>query len=1011
MSERLPKGDRKLCPGTTRGAIHQWPNLMGDPMKFRKKELSLALARAFSAGIVLTLVSTPAAYAQVVDTERSKIEVTVTGTRIPPPNLTAIGAVTLIGADTIKVDGLRSVENLLNNMPQVFADQGGYIANGATGTATVNLRNLGAERTLVLVNGRRLPPGSPLAFPADLNQIPAPLIRRIEILTGGASAIYGSDAVAGVVNFIMNDKFEGVQFEVNQSFYNHQQGNSVASVIERRGRTNPANFQVPGDKSSDGKVFDMNMTLGGNFAGGKGNATIFFNYKKEDALLQSERDFSSCSLGSNAAGFTCAGSSTSFPGRFITAAGSRTVANSAGGTRAFIAANDQYNFGPLNYFQRPSERYGFNAFANYDIAPFAKVYGEFGFHDDRTVAQIAPSGLFGFDASGANALRFENPLLSADFRRDLGLTGPGTTADAIIFRRNVEGGGRQDDLRHTSYRSVIGVKGDFAQHWHYDVFGQSGKVVYQETYKNDFSIARSARALDVVTDPATGQPVCRSALEGTDPACVPYNIFSLGGITPAALAYLSTPGFQKGYTKQTVQGASVSAADLSAYGWKAPWAKDGVAVAFGVERRTEELVLDTDTAFTTGDLAGQGGPTASLSGAYTVKEWFVETRVPLIEQRPFVHLLSVNGSYRYSDYNTGQQTDTYGIGAEWAPVPSTRFRGSYQRAVRAANVVELFEAQTLGLYDNDADPCAGPTPTASLAQCMRTGVTAAQYGTILDSPAGQYNAIFGGNPNLKPEKGDGYTLGWVWTPMRNLSLTVDYFSGKTEGIIGTQPAPIVLSQCLATGDPALCGLITRDRLGTLWALNQAQIVSTNLNLGRGETSGFDIGFNYTHTLPPRWGSVNVDFIGTYLEKFDFEPIPGLGSYDCAGLYGSGTCGTPLPQWRHKLRGTWATPWNVELALTWRHFDSVDFERTSSDPQLAGAFNEVDKTLGARDYIDIAGSWTISKNFSVRGGINNVFDRDPPISAQVGAGFGNGNTFPQVYDALGRRVFMNLTATF
>jgi iron complex outermembrane receptor protein len=975
-------------------------------MNIKMKKLSLAVVQALSAGMVMSLAAT--AQAQQAPTERiEKIE--VTGTRIPPPNLEGASPVATISAEDIKIDGVRSVENLLNNLPQVFADQGGNISNGATGTATVNLRNLGATRTLVLVDGRRIPGGSPRAgnqsVAPDLNQIPAPLIKSIEILTGGGGAVYGSDAVAGVVNFIMNKNFSGVQVEFNQSFYNHQQQNpkGVADIIAGRAATNPAQFQVPGDKEADGKIYDANILMGSNFANGKGNATVYFGYKKEDALLQSERDFSSCALAADATGFSCGGSSTSFPGRFITAGGtgpSRTVANAAGNTRAFSAALDQYNFAPSNYFQRPSETYSFDAFAHYDVTPFAQVYSQFGFHDNHTVAQIAPSGLFGPIVT----VNFDNPLLSSDWRRDFGLVNPGDSSTVAILRRNVEGGGRQDDIRHTSYRTLLGVKGEFASVWNYDVFMQTSKVVYQETYKNEFSLARGARALDVVAGP--NGPVCRSVVDGTDPNCVPYNLWSLGKITPEALAYIQAPGFQSGSTEQTVQGVTISG-DLGGYGMKLPSAKNGISVAVGVERRVEKLQLDTDVEFTTGDLAGQGGPTIGTVGKYTVNEVYGEIRVPLIEGRQLAHLLSVNGSVRRSDYSIGQKTDSFGAGIEWAPVQMLRARGSIQRAVRAPNVHELFDQQSIGLYDNDADPCAGATPTATLAQCARTGVTAAQYGKIIDSPAGQYNALFGGNPSLKPETSDSFTLGLVFEPMKNMSATIDYFDIRVKDQISTLPSTIVLQQCIENG--TLCNLITRDQAGTLWLLPTARIVATNLNIAEQSTSGIDFGFNYSHGLPG-YGSVSVNFIGTYLRKFETDPGTGSGSYDCTGFYGP-TCGTPLPQWRHKLRSTWATPWNFDVSLTWRHMDSVDVSTSSSNPNLAGNPNAVERTFAAQDYFDIAGSWAITKQLTLRGGINNLLDRDPPLSSVVGAGFGNGNTFPQVYDALGRRVFMNATYKF
>ncbi|MFN7475520.1 MAG: TonB-dependent receptor domain-containing protein [Burkholderiales bacterium] len=918
---------------------------------------------------------------------------------------------------SIKVDGVRSVENLLNNLPQVFAAQGATISNGATGTATVNLRGLGVTRTLVLVNGRRLPAGSPRTFAADLNQIPAPLIKRVEILTGGAGAVYGSDAVSGVVNFIMNDKFEGVQFEANTSFYNHKQddGSGVAAMIRARAITNAAEFKIPGNIDSDGKINDFNLLMGSNFANGKGNATVFLNYKKEDALLQSERDFSACSIGNATSstastingiafgpGFRCGGSGTSFPGRFIVAAGNRTVANAAGGTRAWVAANDQYNFGPLNYFQRPSERYGMNVFANYELDA-GKLYTELSFHDDKTVAQIAPSGFFGFDASGANAVRCDNPLLSADWRRDLGCVGTTGTADAFIFRRNTEGGGRQDDLRHTSYRMVVGLKGEFAKIWNYDIFAQDAKVVFQETYLNDMSIARQALALDAVRD-SSGAIVCRSG-----PPCVPYNIWALGGPTPAAISYLSTPGFQKGYTEQKVQGATISA-DLGEYGWKMPSAKNGIGVAFGLEHRQERLSLNTDSAFATGDLAGQGGPTIGLGGGYNIKEVYGEFRAPLIEGKQFAELLALNGSVRRSEYSNGPKTSSFGIGAEWSPVKEIRTRASYQEAVRAGNVIDLFTAQGVALFDLAADPC-GPSRTSTLAQCQRTGVTAAQYGTaILDSPAGQYNYLQGGNPNLKPEEAKSSTAGIVFTIGRNFTASVDYFDIKVEKVIGNAPPGTILNQCLTTGSATFCGLITRDRFGTLWALPSGQIQATNQNLGSLKTSGYDFSADYFYKLPA-YGNLKFSFTGTLLKSNKQEPLPGLGEFECKGLHGA-SCGVPSPEWRHKLRTTWETPWNLDLALTWRHIGKVDQEGTSDNPQLRNtAIAPADRTLAERNYFDIAASYALTKKIMLRAGINNLLDKDPPLSGLVGAGFGNGNTYPQVYDALGRRVFLNATIKF
>ncbi len=931
-------------------------------------------------------------------------EITVTGSRILQPNIQGPSPVTVIGAQDIKVTGVTKVEDLINRLPQVFADQGGNISNGATGTATINLRNAGSQRTLVLVNGRRLPAGDVYDPSVDVNQIPAPLIERVEVLTGGASAIYGSDAVAGVVNFILNDSFEGVQFDVNYNFFNHHNSNAVADVVESRG------FALPKKTVNDGGVTEASLLMGSNFADDRGNATVFLGYREGKALLQAKRDYSACALSTGATSFGCGGSSTSFPGRFIdlNSGANLTVADSSGTVRPWTTA-DLYNYGPLNYYQRPSTRYVLDAFAHYNLNDNAQIYTEMMFHDDHTVAQIAPSGLFGL----VTDISCSNPLLSADWVDNICTQNGLTAADSasmFILRRNIEGGGRQDDIRHTSYRGVVGFKGTFADHWSYDVSGQYGTVVFQEKYLNDFSFTRAGRAMDVVDD-GSGNAVCRSALDGSDPACVPYNIWSLGGVTPEAIAYLQTPGFASGATEQTVFTGSLSA-DLGAYGLKFPMAESGVGIAFGAEYRQEKLRNNTDTAFETGDLFGQGGPTIGVTGAFHVKDLFLETRVPIVEGRTGAEEFSLNASYRYSDYSTGATTDTYGIGLVWAPIEDLRFRGGYRQAVRAPNVIELFRAQSIGLYDNDFDPCAGAVPVATLAQCINTGVTAAQYGTIIDSAAGQYNALFGGNPDLSPETATGWSAGIVWTPafIEGFNATIDYSTGEIKDQVSTLPPTTTLTQCLETGDPLFCSLITRDQLGTLWALPAARIVATNQNLSTGESTWLDVALNYQHEIG-RFGSLAFNLIGTQLIKITNEPIPGLGKYDCKGLYGSGNCGTPNPEWRHSLRTTWMTPWNANVTLTWRHFDAVLFDRTSSNPLLTGPFNEVDRKLDAQDYIDLSASYTFMEKYTASLGFNNLLDDDPPVSSQVGAGFGNGNTFPQVYDSMGRYVFMSLTAKF
>jgi outer membrane receptor protein involved in Fe transport len=399
-----------------------------------------------------------------------------------------------------------------------------------------------------------------------------------------------------------------------------------------------------------------------------------------------------------------------------------------------------------------------------------------------------------------------------------------------------------------------------------------------------------------------------------------------------------------------------------------------------------------------------------------VNELYFEARVPVVQRMPWVYDLSVNGAYRYSDYSTGVTTNSYGIGADWAPIKEVKIRGSYQQAVRAPNIIELFTPQGYNLWDG-SDPCATATPSATLAQCARSGVTAAQYGKIPESPAGQYNYIQGGNPALQPETAKTYTVGAVWAPTPATLATVDYWNYNVDQVIQNINPSSILAFCVNQG--ILCQFVVRGPNGNLWVPNSGYISALNTNIGSIKTSGMDFSFNWSQPVE-NWGSFGVNFMGTWLQKFQIEQVPGQGNYDCAGLFGP-TCGTPYPTWRHRLQGTWNTPWyGINAALTWRYIDSVSLDGNQSNPQLKGTYSPLDASIGAQSYFDLALQWAYDKTWTFRAGVNNIFDKDPPlVSSTAGAypnvsgpsNFGNGNTFPQVYDALGRTIFFSLTAKF
>ena len=935
-------------------------------------------------------------------------KVEVTGSRIPSLATEGASPVTVLSAKDIKVDGVRNVEDMLNNLPQVFASQGDAYSNGASGTANVSLRGLGADRTLVLVNGKRLPAGSVSDTAADLNQIPSSLIKRVEVLTGGAGAIYGAGAVAGVVNFILKDNFEGVEIQANVSGNNHQQGNAVGDVVRAKG------FPVPGNKTFDGVTRDVNVLIGGSFAEGRGNATLFASYKETEALLQSERDFTACALNSTPTGFTCLGSGTQASGRV----GSFTNTE-GGGVRRYNSATDSYNFGPTNYLQRPSKVTSFNGRAHFDINEKVRLYQEFNFHNYSTVAQVAAGGVFfGLQAT----LRNDNPLLSPAWKTALGLTAPGSSGTFNIGKRNVEGGPRTDSITDTSFREVIGVKGDLGM-FTYDVFGQYGRVNHQERQAGYFSINRIGKAFDVTPD-ANGKAQC--ADEAARAAgCVPYNLYQLGGVTQEMLNYLNIAGHQQGYTSQLILGANVGA-DLGKWGIKSPMADQGIGVSVGVERRAEKLVYIADEAISNGDMSGAGGAAPSLNGSYSVKEVFGEVRVPLISKMPFAEALDLSGSFRRSDYSAGYSADTYGVGIDWQPHQMVRVRGSYQKAVRAPTIQDLYNPQSIGNNGPSEDPCEGAigsaTLTATAAECARTGVTAAQYGNIEYNSANQHSSRTGGNPNALPEEGTTSTVGFVLTPMKNLTLTFDAFKIDIKDTISSVDPTVALEQCLSTGNPLFCSLIKRDSRGSLWLSPNGPlgfVENTTANIGSTGTKGFDIGANYIQKLTGL-GSLAFTMNGTLLKTLYVENVPGLGTYNCAGYFGQ-SCGTPNPEWRHKLRATWSTPWNVDTSLTWRHFGKTDQEGLSGQPLLTGNpdgsnadVNSVERDMAARNYLDFQASYALTKKMSLSFGINNLLDKDPPLAsgnAIPAAGAANGNTFPQVFDSNGRYIYLNLTARF
>jgi len=962
----------------------------------RTQPLSLAVRRALYGTAIASVAASGPVFGQ---DQREEVleEIITTGSRIAmDANLLSSSPVTTVNADEIVKTGITRVENLVNDLPQMVPEFTANDSNGSTGTATLDLRGLGSDRTLVLTNGHRMGFGDPFALAPDINQIPGNLVERIEILTGGASSVYGADAVAGVVNFVMKDDYEGFELDYQYSGYYHDNDSGfMEDLLDQNGYE-----QAPGSPT-DGEAIDITMIMGVNSGDGRGNVTAYLGYRDINAVQHGDRDYSACALSSGGVGETCAGSATIPTGLF----------SPFNGVDYFTVEGDQfipwdysyYNYGPLNYFQRPDERITAGVFGHYEVSPGIEAYTEIMYMDDRTTAQIAPSGNF-FRTSSISC---DNVLLSAQQLGTLGCTDTSTNADGsaaqtapfYIGRRNVEGGPRFDDLRHTNWRGLLGFRGDIGDNWTWDVSGNFSRLRYSQVYQNDLSITRIARAIDVVDD-GTGTPVCRTALSGVDSSCVPWNIYQTDGVTPAALNYITLPLFAKADLEQDQYVAFVTG-DLTDAGVALPTADDGVKVVLGFEYREDTFEFNPDQGFTTGDGAGQGGPTPGVIGTNDVTEFFTEVKIPLVEGRTGFESLSLDLRYRYSDYDLGGTTDTYNYGGEWTPVEDIMVRGGFSRAVRAPNIRELFQPTNIGLWAGN-DPCAGATPVLSQAECANTGVSAAQYGTVPASPAGQYNAIFGGNPQLDVETSDSTTIGAVWTPsggiFEGLTISFDYWDIEVDdAIAGGLGEEFTINQCAATGDATFCDLIQRGPNGNLWIQDNAFVVSTDLNIGFFEVKGYDISVTYPWAVADGH-DLDFNYRGSILDSFEQQPIPGGPVDECKGTWG-GNCGRPRPEYKHTFYTTWSTPWDLGFTLGWRHVGDVD------------EFGQDRYTADSQDYFDLSGIYTTElwdTTTTISFGLNNVADEEPPFNGLINnASFSNGNTFPGSYDALGRYWFVGV----
>ena len=990
-----------------------------------------------------------AATAQAQETPGSLEEVVVTGSRIARTTEQGSTPVTTISADDMKLAGSLNVEEVLSETPQfVAATNGGAQSNVVPGgNAYLNLRGLGPVRNLVLVNGRRFTvQGTDLS--TDINTIPAALIERTEIVTGGSSAVYGSDAIAGVTNFIMRRNFSGIQLDAH----------------------------VDMDSATTTPIYGADITAGSNFADDRGNIAISFNYLDRGSIARQDVSYARPALGDgcvtpatysnkgpgtplagNPTGQAClnaggvmglvAGGSSDIPdGRFaptsssLLPGGSNAALNTAyanaglagvgsfgwtyndAGTtaRAALDPQDRYNNSLVNYMQVPQRRWMLNAFGHYDFSQRITGYTEFHFSDNQVTALLAPS-----NSNGTFLYNVNNPFLTAPMRALLAQfdaaettricsslnSATCTTANDGIAalssgRRFVETGERINVSDREAWRFVGGLRGDlpdvserFLNHLAWDAY-----YLYTQTNQTDHqngAISKS-RVQAGLLSVGTAAPVC--------------NIF---GLTMSAACSSSVGITSTNITKTRLNGGALSLTGTAADLWAGP-----LQFVIGAEHRNTFAEFSPDFFLGSGDVAGFNAASATR-GSESVTEYFAEVNVPVLANVPAVDKLEINGAFRSSDYDRDAigTVSTYSGGVDWRVIQDVSFRGQYQHAIRAPNVGELFGGQTTA-FTVVNDPCSSLVPSslqtaAVRAVCVGTGVGTNDVftGGIQTNPFIGNTA--GGNPNLESEVSNTRTFGTILTPrfVPGLSLSVDWYRIEVTGAIAQLSGGIsgVLNTCYYTLQDAAssyCKAIQRDP-GT------GQIVNVNVglaNTGALKTEGIDFEARYAHEfgfgMLSKAGMLSISSNWTKVSQYTLVPIKERpeNANRCIGAYGP-TCGEPLPDLKSITRLTWSDG-PLDLSLRYRFIESVTIDRYLLPQRTGGTVPPLNTLtnpkLPAENYFDLSFAWNVTKEIQFSGGVNNLFDKEPPV---VGSSAGYGNTWPATYDPYGRTYFLNARMKF
>ncbi len=922
--------------------------------------------------------------------------------------------------DDISVFNTVNVEDYLNTLPQFVPSFDSSSNNPGDGSARLNLRGLGAERTLVLIDGRRFAPfgGSNII---DVNSIPAALVERVEILTGERAARYGSGAIGGIVNFVLKDDFEGVELNASHEL-------SAAGW--------------------DANTTNISLAVGGNFGDGRGKTSFLASYTNRESLLQGKREFSQTTLtdpgpngtalietgslittlsarlrniDSNNFGLTNLGinpgsplpsTNANFPSNFFIedldpACGANNANQCSGvhigldgqtvlGFRSAGPNIDLYNYAPSNYLRLPQERYNIAGFASYEINDHIEAYMRGLFANTATATQLAPT-----PANLLLTVNLDSPFLTANSillnlisgsRANLG----NGTALLRIGKRYEESGFRRSAHDKTTFQLATGLRGDLNDVWSYDSYFGFSRSTNSEIFGGN--ISRSAVQAALLCD---GGPT--AVASGC--AAPALNLFGgSGSISPAAAAFISRRAITVTEVEE-IQWVGTLAGDLDSI--RTPWAASGAAVVFGLEYR-EMFANSIPDSVLGPDVIGFN-QTLPVRGRYDVYEAFGEVTIPVISGVTFIDSFSINGAYRYSDYSISNVggVHTFSVGGDWSPIPELHFRAQFQRTARAPNISELFSQET-NFFPGVSDPClagggfAPPSPV-TVSTCIAAGVPAAVIGTIF-LPHSQVQVFKGGNPNLFQETADTLTIGMIWRPeiIDGLELRVDYYDIDVDAAIGPIPLQTVLNECHIVGIQEACDLLigARDPTNGLLGVNGFIPRLGAVNIGNIQARGID--FDLGYSIGALGGTLNANYVGSYTLKSTSRASPLGLVVECAGAF-AGFCGEPNPKYKHAAQiGYEKGPLSVNFR--WRYLSGVTVETS-----FAGFVSDLSDHINSANYIDVETQYSLRNNLDISLGVRNITGETPPILGSTVAE--QANTWPATYEHLGRQVFFGASLRF